>query len=233
VEASFSDPRKFGSVILSTTTAQSDFFDNLAPDALTSFHVVDGLVGQAVGIKALLLDQKRVVSGVGNWVADEVLYQSELHPEQTFLSRDQAVTLQTRLHCILNTAIACLDDRREFPESWLFHCRWEKRASNSGTKIKDPMGRTVVFLKAAGRTCAIVPSIQIKRSQNQKVKSNLKKRESDALNADDGITKQDADTVSDKRKAKRQRKTGNAKDAAVEGTPAKSKRRSPRFMNLR
>jgi formamidopyrimidine-DNA glycosylase len=222
-------------VTLSTT--QSDF-DNLAPDALTMFDA-EGLVGKAMGIKALLLDQKRVMSGVGNWVADEVLYQSELHPEQTFLSRAQAVTLQERLHIILNTAITCLDDREEFPESWLFHCRWGKRASNNGTTIKDPTGRTVVFLKAAGRTSAIVPSIQVKRSQNQKTNSKLKKRESDASNADDGMVKQDADSVSDISKAKRQRKTSSAKDAAVEGAPGNSQegapgnsqRRSPRFAN--
>jgi formamidopyrimidine-DNA glycosylase len=211
------------------STTQSDF-DNLAPDALTVFDV-EGLVGKAMGIKALLLDQKRVISGVGNWVADEILYQSELHPEQTFLSRAQAVILQERLHCILNTAITCLDDRKDFPESWLFHCRWGKRASNNGTKIKDPMGRTVVFLKAAGRTSAIVPSIQVKRTQNHKINSKLKERESGASNAGDGKIKEDAHSFSDNSKAKRQRKIGSAKDAAVGGAPGISQRRSPRFAN--
>ena len=31
-------------------------------------------------VKSVLLDQEKLVSGVGNWVADEVLYQSGIHP---------------------------------------------------------------------------------------------------------------------------------------------------------
>eukprot|EP00978_Attheya_sp_CCMP212_P008071 scaffold18803_cov53-Attheya_sp.AAC.1 len=74
-EASYSDPRKFGSVRLSTSL--EDGFGELAPDALllcgptTTTTRLDGLVGKKMGIKGLLLDQKRVMSGIGNWVADE------------------------------------------------------------------------------------------------------------------------------------------------------------------
>lgn len=162
--ACFSDPRKFGSVSLATSMSA---FDELAPDAQTLFDV-NGLVGQSLGIKALLLNQKRVVSGVGNWIADEALYQAAIHPEQAYLTLDQATILREKLHFILDTAISCLSCREEFPASWLFHCRWSKRASNSGNAIKDPQGRSVVFLKAGGRTSAVVPSIQKKRSQKPK-----------------------------------------------------------------
>lgn len=223
-EACFSDPRKFGSVTLSMT--QSEFQD-LAPDALTMFDA-EGLVGKAVGIKALLLDQKRVVSGVGNWVADEVLYQSQLHPEQAYLTLAQAMTLQEKLHFILNTAITCLDRGEDFPESWLFHCRWGKRAANNGTKVKDPMGRTVVFLKAAGRTSAIVPLIQVKRSQKPKTGSAQKKRS----NVDSCESKPDVEPFSDNCNAKRQRQTrSSVKNTAAEGAPANSRRRSQRVAN--
>ena len=68
-EACFSDPRKFGSVTLETSLLP---FDDLAPDALTDFDV-EKLVCQSMGIKSVLLNQKKVVSGVGNWVADETL----------------------------------------------------------------------------------------------------------------------------------------------------------------
>lgn len=126
-----------------------------------------------MGIKALLLNQKRVVSGVGNWIADEVLYQSRLHPEQAYLTLSQATTLKEKLDVILNTAIECNDKREDFPSDWLFNCRWGKRSANSGNKIKDPEGRNVVFVKAAGRTSAIVPSIQVnKRSQKPKKNSS-------------------------------------------------------------
>ena len=202
-------------------------FDDLAPDALTKFNV-EGLVGRPVGIKALLLDQKRVVSGVGNWVADEVLYQSQLHPEQTYLNLAQAMTLQEKLHFILNTAIACLDCGKDFPESWLFHSRWGKRAANNGTKVKDSGGRTVVFLKAAGRTSAIVPSIQVKRSQTPKSGSTQKQCSS----VDGCESKPDAESVSDNFNTKRQRQASSrAKNIVAEGLPANLRRRSQRIAN--
>ena len=176
-EASFSDPRKFGSVTLSTSLSE---FDDLATDALEPFDV-EKLVGQSTGIKAILLNQKRAISGVGNWVADEVLYQSHLHPEQTFLTLSEATLLKEKLHSVLTTAVSCLNDRREFPATWLFHCRWGKRKTNNGKKVKDPEGRNVVFLTAAGRTSAIVPSIQVKRSRKktkkQQKRSSPKKEE--------------------------------------------------------
>jgi formamidopyrimidine-DNA glycosylase len=158
-EACFSDPRKFGFMTLSTSL--DDGFRELAPDALAvTDEDVQGLVDQRLAIKALLLDQKRVMCGVGNWVADEVLYQSHIHPEQKHLSEAQVQTLATKTKEILNTAVECLGRRDEFPSSWLFHVRWNKRSATSGNAVNDAQGRKVVFVTAGGRTSAIVPSIQ-------------------------------------------------------------------------
>eukprot|EP00521_Asterionellopsis_glacialis_P008739 CAMPEP_0195285908 /NCGR_PEP_ID=MMETSP0707-20130614/3572_1 /TAXON_ID=33640 /ORGANISM="Asterionellopsis glacialis, Strain CCMP134" /LENGTH=155 /DNA_ID=CAMNT_0040345479 /DNA_START=299 /DNA_END=763 /DNA_ORIENTATION=+ len=118
-EASFWDPRKFGSVVLSTTLGEG--FDELAPDALHEIkqqQLNAGLKGKSMGIKGLLLDQKRVVSGVGNWVADEILYQCQLHPEQTHLSESQVDKLGERMKFILTTAVQRLDNNDEFPSDW-------------------------------------------------------------------------------------------------------------------
>ena len=38
------------------------------------------LSSKSAPIKAVLLDQSAVVCGIGNWVADEVLYMSRIHP---------------------------------------------------------------------------------------------------------------------------------------------------------
>ena len=158
-EASFSDPRKFGFMALFPSL--DDGFRELAPDALAvTDEDMKGLVDQRLAIKALLLDQKRVMCGVGNWVADEVLYQSQIHPEQKHLSEAQVQTLATKTKEILNTAVECLDRRDEFPSSWLFHVRWNKRSATSGNAVNDTQGRKVVFVTAGGRTSAIVPSIQ-------------------------------------------------------------------------
>jgi formamidopyrimidine-DNA glycosylase len=158
-EASFSDPRKFGFMTLSTSL--DDGFRELAPDALAvTDEDVKGLVDQRLAIKALLLDQKRVMCGVGNWVADEVLYQSQIHPEQKHLSEAQVQTLATKTKEILNTAVECLGRKVEYPSFWLFHVRWNKRSATSGNGVNDTQGRKVVFVTAGGRTSAIIPSIQ-------------------------------------------------------------------------
>ena len=54
---------------------------------------------QRRAIKALLLDQS-FSAGIGNWVADEVLYQSKIHPEQPAdsLTAEQVRQLHHALH---------------------------------------------------------------------------------------------------------------------------------------
>ena len=71
-------------------------------------------------IKALLLDQGNI-SGVGNWVADEVLYQARIHPEQycnTF-SDEQIKELHDSLISVCTTAVELLADSSKFPENWI------------------------------------------------------------------------------------------------------------------
>lgn len=66
--ACFCDPRKFGKVYFVDSSAK--ILDELAPDALKceiSSAMVERLAHQRLSVKALLLDQKRIVSGVGNW----------------------------------------------------------------------------------------------------------------------------------------------------------------------
>mmetsp|Transcript_572 Transcript_572/g.1176 ORF Transcript_572/g.1176 Transcript_572/m.1176 type:complete len:458 (+) Transcript_572:318-1691(+) len=130
----------------------------------TIAQILGKLTHQSMGIKGILLDQKRAVCGVGNWVADEVLYQTKLHPDQNYLTSEQARILIDRLHAILDEAVRCLSNDEDFPREWLFHYRWSKRGSNKAT-IKDARGRSIVFVTSGGRTSAVVPSIQKKKSQ--------------------------------------------------------------------
>jgi formamidopyrimidine-DNA glycosylase len=196
-EACFSDPRKFGSVEL-VDSLEAGGFDSLAPDAWADAmndqskpDVIEKLSNQSLGIKALLLDQKRVVCGVGNWIADEVLYQTQMHPDQTYLTKEQATILLETLHSILSTAVSCLVEKKEeFPKDWLFHYRWNKKKTT-----KDARGLVVTFVTSGGRTSAIVPSLQQKRGQapaasatrktNHAKKATTKKRaRSDASNGE-------------------------------------------------
>lgn len=69
----FCDVRRFGSIFLADSPSA---FDELAPDAFLELpgeeEWVTALAQQRTGIKALLLNQKKIVSGIGNWIADEV-----------------------------------------------------------------------------------------------------------------------------------------------------------------
>jgi formamidopyrimidine-DNA glycosylase len=149
-QVAFADPRKFGSASLSDDTAAMDV---LAPDALHTLQsaqsdpsvlveaILPKLEQQSMAIKPLLMDQKRVVAGVGNWVADEVLYQCEMHPDQNYLSTEQAQELCDALFHILSTAVDRLHNDQEFPEQWLFHYRWTNKKA-----AKDHKGRTLTFV---------------------------------------------------------------------------------------
>lgn len=175
-KACFSDPRRFGSVFvhgyddnngnkpIDETCIPS--FQELAPDALkvtgqkaskNNHHdgIVAKLSNQRKGIKAILLDQREVISGIGNWVADEVLYRSSTHPDQTFLTVSEATSLVDEIHFVLSTAVQCLNDGQEFPDSWLFHRRWRGAGSNTNNgdkKFKDFNGKAITFVKSGGRS---------------------------------------------------------------------------------
>ena len=173
--AYFCDPRKFGSAYIANDLTD---FESLAPDALTCSdptivdgHILPSITNQRLGIKAILLDQKRAVSGVGNWVADEVLYQCKMHPDQTKLDACEAAAIYEKLHDIVCVAVQSLKEDRSYPENWLFHYRWTGKKSG-----KDAEGRSISFITSGGRTSAIINTLQKLYSRNTPSKtSSIKK----------------------------------------------------------
>ncbi|KAK1226969.1 hypothetical protein PQX77_010037 [Marasmius sp. AFHP31] len=118
-------------------------------------------------IKALLLDQS-FSAGVGNWVADEVLYHARVHPQQTCntLSSDQIQALHRELPNICQTAIAVDADASKFPENWLFNHRWgkgkgSKKAELPGLKLPNGNPASIKWITVGGRTSAFIPELQI------------------------------------------------------------------------
>jgi len=107
-------------------------------------------------IKAVLLDQK-IFAGVGNWIADEVLYQAKLSPHRRCndLTGPEVKRLRTCLMRILNKAVAVDADSSKFPKTWLFHHRWGKKAE------QDARGDAIQFDQVGGRTTAWVPARQL------------------------------------------------------------------------
>jgi len=140
--------------------------ESLAPDALAEANDLppDSWCNYSTCIKSVMLDQKKVVAGIGNWVADEVLYQAKIHPLQSYLTLEESQRVQTTLQQVLETAVTTSDTSSPYPDHWLFHVRWGK-GKKTGTQ--DAKGRTIKFIDAAGRTSAIVPSIQILSKQGR------------------------------------------------------------------
>lgn len=106
-------------------------------------------------IKAVLLDQS-VFAGVGNWIADEVLYQARLDPHLpcNHLHATHIQTLRTCLLRILRKAIDVEADSSRFPKTWLFHHRWGKKAEHTHS------GERIQFDQIGGRTTAWAPERQ-------------------------------------------------------------------------
>ncbi len=107
-------------------------------------------------VKAVLLDQS-FAAGVGNWIADEVLYQARVAPARRAdtLTAAEARRVRTALRSVITTAVHARSDSDRFPRSWLFHDRWGRQAyavTRRGQRIRhDTIG---------GRTTAWVPEVQ-------------------------------------------------------------------------
>lgn len=85
------DPRRLGRVVLDPP------IERLGPDALslTKRQLADALAGRRAPIKAVLLDQHRI-AGLGNLLADEVLWRTGIDPRRAAGSLDDDEI--TRLH---------------------------------------------------------------------------------------------------------------------------------------
>jgi formamidopyrimidine-DNA glycosylase len=104
--------------------------------------------------KAVLLDQS-LFAGVGNWIADEALYQAAIDPRRPAcsLSLPEVARLRSRLHAIVRLAVAVGADDRRYPRTWLFHDRWGRTAG-----ARTGRGEPILHLTIGGRTTAVVPA---------------------------------------------------------------------------
>lgn len=98
------DPRRLGGVTLDPDLGR------LGPDAatITAAELAAALVGSATPLKARLLDQAKV-AGIGNLVADEVLWRAGLDPRRP--ARSLAPLEVDRLGETVRAVIAVLVDR--------------------------------------------------------------------------------------------------------------------------
>ncbi|KAG8481761.1 hypothetical protein CXB51_026435 [Gossypium anomalum] len=141
-------PSKYSKFFVEPTSVPP--ISELGPDALfepmTINEFTDSLSKKKIGIKALLLDQS-YISGIGNWIADEVLYQARIHPLQicSSLSKENCATLHKCIKEVIQYAVEVDADCNRFPCDWLFHFRWGKKSGKIKGKI--PLMKLIIMLK--------------------------------------------------------------------------------------
>ncbi|KAI9738613.1 MAG: hypothetical protein M1834_008117 [Cirrosporium novae-zelandiae] len=130
-------------------------------DILTAEWLTNKLKRIKKPVKAFLLDQANI-SGIGNWVGDEILYHAKIHPEQhsNTLTSAQVHQLHTSILHITSTAVDLLGDSERFPDDWIFKHRWGKGKKDHPKTL--PNGQKIVHITVGGRTSAVVPSVQKK-----------------------------------------------------------------------
>ncbi len=151
----FDDMRKFGKVSLTSNPDQFIRKKNLGPDALEiDYETFKRLFKNRKGhIKPLLLNQS-FLAGIGNLYADEILYQSGIHPLSTAdkLDKDTLKELFEDMKRVLKKAIEYRDKPDSLPSNYLLPHRYPQG--------KCPQGGPVEVLKIGGRTTYICPEHQ-------------------------------------------------------------------------
>ena len=157
----FQDPRQFGKLSLDKGEKEPDWWRNLPPSMLSEEFTLDYLKATMKRhgrqpIKALLLDQ-RYFQGMGNWMADEVLWRAGIHPAQR--NGDIKPSKHKTLHeQIVFVAKGAMESVGKYggdpPEGWLFHVRWKDGLLCPRT------GEALMREKIGGRTTCWSPGIQ-------------------------------------------------------------------------
>ena len=159
-ELVLADARRLGRIRLRRDPAHEPPISLLGFDAhrsLPPFALFRDLVRQrSAPLKALLLDQS-FAAGVGNWIADEVLYQARLDPRRRANSLTDAEIARMRgaLKRVMGVSVRLSNDSDRYPRGWLFHRRWGKNP-----RAVTSTGERIRHITVGGRTTAWVPTRQ-------------------------------------------------------------------------
>ncbi len=161
----FRDPRLFGRVRFDPGTNRPEWWTSLPPDLQGSGFKRAGL-DQFLDrrarspIKAVLLMQERF-PGIGNWMADEILWRSRIRPGRRCadLDDEERGRLYREIRSVVRGSLKHISRPGEHwgdpPSGWLFHQRW----SAGGHCPKT--GEFLVRDKIGGRTTCWSPAWQI------------------------------------------------------------------------
>lgn len=156
----FTDGRRLGRVWLGPPPDEERRVKRLGRDAYDDLpsarELGELLAKRRVPIKAVLLGQD-TLAGLGNWLVDEVLYQSRISPKRAASSLDarEVAALRRAIASVVKKAVDVGADSDRFPRTWLFEHRW-----GGGRGSQSIGGHEIVREEVGGRTTAWVPAVQ-------------------------------------------------------------------------
>ncbi len=158
----FDDARKFGKLGLTRDPDEFIKKKKLGPDALeVNFEdFMEIFRGRKGMIKPLLLNQN-ILAGIGNLYADEILYQSRVHPltHADQLDNTKLKHLFKNMKKVLHKAIEYQDKIESLPESYLLPHRYKGG--------KCPEGGELEIIKVGGRTTFLCSQLQKMKEFNR------------------------------------------------------------------
>lgn len=165
----FNDPRMFGSVDFHVGPEPPEWWAKIAPPILSrqfTAEVVAAFLKRRARapIKSVLLMQERF-PGVGNWMADEILWRAAIHPARLAgsLTTAEVKTLWRECRNVCRDALAKIAGRGRtlprdlnvnIPKSWLFRHRWRPGGRDPRT------GTLLAHATIGGRTTCWSPARQ-------------------------------------------------------------------------
>jgi formamidopyrimidine-DNA glycosylase len=155
----FQDARAFGRILFTPGAQPPSWWAKLPPHQLSSGFTEKDLAvflkrRARAPLKAVLLMQERF-PGIGNWMADEILWRAAIHPRQLAGSLNAATTkkLYREIRFVCREALRIIGkDWSDPPKSWLFLHRWKKggHCPRTGAKLQHATigGRTTCWSPA-------------------------------------------------------------------------------------
>jgi formamidopyrimidine-DNA glycosylase len=159
-ELVMTNARRLGRIRLREDPLAEPPLDRLGFDPLVAMPPVREFVARLrsrkTAVKNVLMDQG-FSAGVGNWIADEVLYQARIDPRRRACELDdrEARAIRSALGRIVRRAVAVDAQKSQLPGNWLFHRRWGKPE-----EARTLRGERIEFVQLGGRTTAFVPGRQ-------------------------------------------------------------------------
>lgn len=150
----FDDSRKFARVNYLEDRDAYITEKNLGPDALeiTEEEFLSAMSNRKTTIKGFLLNQSDL-AGVGNLYADEILYQTRVHPASIVanIPQKKRKEIYTKTQEVLHEAVAKTPYYKDYPEGWFWNVwRYDDHVAPDGkSKVQNSKiaGRTTYWAK--------------------------------------------------------------------------------------